>query len=441
MNRATHPAVGQPGGQRLRIVRQGLGLGAWFAFCLASLLGLGGCSRENAAQQQAQVLLHSGVATGMRPNVLMDAAFGAENELIEPGAVYWQVVLPLPQPLTPAQYQEQIARAIAQDKAALAIASDRVENRLMAVRPREAVRLNDTQVALVVESVALSDLPARSRQQAASGQGAAADIAADVAAGAADAPGQPTPQQIAQQAVPMHLGVIFFQAENDAALPGSSPPDAGAETWRAARLVPHVDHWMTGPVPPEVQVYKLDASRYLVTYTQTDCRAGACSRWLKGYLLQPESMTAIFATRLAASNARQYADCPARLGLADSAAAADAVSAPAQVAASGLEATVASLHGYSSDAALPQPAAPQASAASALGEAASGHVCHVVDGEVHLISRGRADTADVHIRYTGVVSDAPGKLRTIAQTQRFRLKGMQLEQIAGGASPVPAHAP
>ncbi len=425
MNRATHPAAGQPIGQRLRIVLLERGLGALFALCLASLLSLGGCSRENAAQQQAQVLLHSGVATGMRPNDLMDAAFSAENELIEPGAVYWQVVLPLPQPLTPAQYQEQIARAIAQDKAALAIASDRVENRLMAVRPREAVRLNDTQVALVVESVALSDLPARSRQQAASGQGAA------------DAPGQPTPQQIAQQAVPMHLGVIFFEAENDAALPGNSPPEAGAETWRAARLTPHVDYWMTGPVPPEVQVYKLDASRYLVTYTQTDCRAGACSRWLKGYLLQPDSMKAVFATRLAASNAWQYADCAARLGLATAA-------QPAQAAGSGLAATVASLHGHESESALPQLGALQASAASAApaqGEAASGHACHVVDGEVHLLSRGRADTADVQIRYTGVVSDAPGKLRTIAQTQRFRLNGMQLEQIAGGASPVPAHEP
>ena len=425
MNRATHPVAGLPIGQRLRIVLLERGLGALFALCLASLLSLGGCSRENAAQQQAQVLLHSGVATGMRPNDLMDAAFGAENELIEPGAVYWQVVLPLPQPLTPAQYQEQIARAIAQDKAALAIASDRVENRLMAVRPREAVRLNDTQVALVVESVALSDLPARSRQQAASGQGAA------------DAPGQPTPQQIAQQAVPMHLGVIFFEAENDAALPGNSPPEAGAETWRAARLTPHVDYWMTGPVPPEVQVYKLDASRYLVTYTQTDCRAGACSRWLKGYLLQPDSMKAVFATRLAASNAWQYADCAARLGLATAA-------QPAQAAASGLAATVASLHGHESESALPQLGALQASAISAApaqGEAASGHACHVVDGEVHLLSRGRADTADVQIRYTGVVSDAPGKLRTIAQTQRFRLNGMQLEQIAGGASPVPAHEP
>lgn len=425
MNRATHPVAGLPIGQRLRIVLLERGLGALFALCLASLLSLGGCSRENAAQQQAQVLLHSGVATGMRPNVLMDAAFGAENELIEPGAVYWQVVLPLPQPLTPAQYQEQIARAIAQDKAALAIASDRVENRLMAVRPREAVRLNDTQVALVVESVALSDLPARSRQQAASGQGAA------------DAPGQPTPQQIAQQAVPMHLGVIFFEAENDAALPGNSPPEAGAETWRAARLTPHVDYWMTGPVPPEVQVYKLDASRYLVTYTQTDCRAGACSRWLKGYLLQPDSMKAVFATRLAASNAWQYADCAARLGLATAA-------QPAQAAASGLAATVASLHGHESESALPQLGALQASATSAApaqSEAASGHACHVVDGEVHLLSRGRADTADVQIRYTGVVSDAPGKLRTIAQTQRFRLNGMQLEQIAGGASPVPAHEP
>ena len=425
MNRATHPVAGQPIGQRLRILLLERGLGALFALCLASLLSLGGCSRENAAQQQAQVLLHSGVATGMRPNDLMDAAFSAENELIEPGAVYWQVVLPLPQPLTPAQYQEQIARAIAQDKAALAIASDRVENRLMAVRPREAVRLNDTQVALVVESVALSDLPARSRQQAASGQGAA------------DAPGQPTPQQIAQQAVPMHLGVIFFEAENDAALPGNSPPEVGAETWRAARLTPHVDYWMTGPVPPEVQVYKLDASRYLVTYTQTDCRAGACSRWLKGYLLQPDSMKAVFATRLAASNAWQYADCAARLGLATAA-------QPAQAAASGLAATVASLHGHESESALPQLGALQASAASAApaqGEAASGHACHVVDGEVHLLSRGRADTADVQIRYTGVVSDAPGKLRTIAQTQRFRLNGMQLEQIAGGASPVPAHEP
>ena len=386
------------------------GLTLLLAFMTAGLLTA--CLRENEVQQQqTKALLYSGVATGMRHNTLMDAAFGSENEWVGADGVYWQVVLPLPQP--PSQ---------GLDPASAAMPAERIENRLMAVRPREAVRLNETHMALVVESEALSTVQAQGGLPAASAERAVA-----------------TPGQIAGRAgVPAHIGVIFFQAQmDDATAPGSGKAEPGQEKWHAVRMVPHVDYLLPQPMPPEVQVYKLDASRYLVTYTQTNCQAGACSRWLKGYLLQPDAMSDVFSIRLAASNVQQHADCRARLGLA--------AATKAGTATSGLAAIEEDLYAYAADAQAGQPSvasAAEASVAKEVSHAASdanskaaAHACYLVSGEVHLISRARAETADVHIRYSGARSDAEGKLHRIAQTQRFRLQGRSMIQVGGDAVP------
>lgn len=386
------------------------------------------CLRENEAkQQQAKALLYSGVATGMRHNTLMDAAFGSENEWVGADGVYWQVVLPLPQP---PQGQQASSQALV--SASAAMPAERIENRLMAVRPREAVRLNETQMALVVESEALSALQAQGRLPAASAASAAS----------ADAAVARRNQTAERDALPMHIGVIFFQAQMDkAAPPGSGKEEPGQEKWRAVRVMPHVGYLLPQPMPPDVQIYKLDASRYLVTYTQTSCHAGACSRWLKGYLLQPDAMSDVFSIRLAASNVQQHADCRARLGLAPA--------TTAGTAASGLAAIEADLYAHAADAQASQPsvaAAAKASVAQEVAQAASdkaadanpkvaAHACYLVGGEVHLISRARAETADVHIRYSGARSDAAGKLHRIAQTQRFRLQGQSMLQVGGDESP------
>ena len=404
---------------------------AWWARALwlaSALCLLAGCARDEAAQQQIQTLLRNGIAADMRHNTLMDAAFGVENEWVVPGEVYWQAQLPLPQPV-PQTPENKAAHATAARASAASAALERIVNRHVAVRPRETVRLSDTQVALLVESVDVRSVQSTGGMQA--------------------APALPMANRLptAQEAAPAHMGVIFFEA--DAAIRptgNTSKSEAAAETWRPTRFVPHVDYLMPGQSMPEVQVYKLDASRYLVTYAQTACRLGACTRWLKGYLLQPDAMTSAFATRLAGSNAWQHADCPARLGIAD-----------ADAAASGLAASVRDLHAHQADDAPAATATAIATAtaaattttatrrgtparqaaSAAAGKPAAAHACYAVHGEVHLLSRGRAQAADVQMRYSGVISDAPGRMRRIAQTQLFRLQGKQLTPVNGAASPVP----
>lgn len=395
------------------------------AWCLLPLAcTLASCADDEGQAPTQQSLLHQGVATDIRHNTLMDAAFGPENELIVPGEVYWQAVLPLPQVLPPAASAPASKAGKARPAQAASIGP--IENQSMAVRPREAVRLNDGQVALVVESVPLGQITQPT--QPGSAPAALAAAAASVAASA-----------------PAHMGVVFFQADAAAspvAAKGaqSGPSDKnepGTEQWRAVRLVPYVDALMAGPALPDVQVYRLNASRYLVTYTQTACQTGVCSRWLKGYLLQPETMRPVFSTRLASSNAEQWADCPARLGLlrANNALSAKVRQLHAQPPAAGASSTASPTWARASVAAYPPDHRPVQFAASTQSPV---HSCHAVLGEVHLLSRGSADAADVQIRYSGAVSDAPGHLRPIAQTQRFRLQGDQLLQIDGAASPVPA---
>ena len=150
-----------------------------------------------------------------------------------------------------------------------------------------------------------------------------------------------------------------------------------------------------------------------------------------------DAMSDVFSIRLAASNVRQHADCRARLGLASA--------TKAGTATSGLAAIEEDLYAYAADAQAGQPSvasAAEASVAKEVSHAASdanskaaAHACYLVSGEVHLISRARAETADVHIRYSGARSDAAGKLHRIAQTQRFRLQERSMIQVGGDAGP------
>ena len=149
-------------------------------------------------------------------------------------------------------------------------------------------------------------------------------------------------------------------------------------------------------------------------------------------------MSDVFSICLAASNVRQHADCRARLGLASA--------TKAGTATSGLAAIEEDLYAHAADAQAGQPSVATAAEASVAKEVSSGvpsdanskaaaHACYLVSGEVHLISRARAETADVHIRYSGVRADASGKLHRIAQTQRFRLQERSMIQVGGDAGP------
>lgn len=358
---------------------RGLRLAAGGLAVMVLVLGISGCDKDR--QRQQDEWLRHGVAADMHQNALMDAAFGPENGLVLPGEVYWQAELPLPRQLP----QQRPANRGVQGPASAADAawSDAFENQRVAVRAREAVRLSETRLALVIESLAQADLPLDNKPPVPAASGA-------------------------RSTAPVHIGVIFFR--NEASVVANVAPGAEnrtAEEWRATRLVSHVDYIPAGSLP-DVQVYKLDASRYLITYAQPACHRGACSSWLKGYLLQPEAMTSIFETRLAGSNVSQYADCAGRLGEAHAGAAA-AIAGLDEGAASGSD----------------KPA-----------DNAPAHACYAVSGEVHPLSRG-ANTADVQIRFSGLVSEASGRLRTIAQTQLFRLEGGRLKQINGGENPVP----
>ena len=95
-------------------------------------LGISGCGRDEQAKQDDW--LRQGVAAGMHPNILMDAAFGPENGLVLPGEVYWQAELLLPR--HPANPGVQ-----APASAADTVGPDAFENQRVAVRAREAVRL------------------------------------------------------------------------------------------------------------------------------------------------------------------------------------------------------------------------------------------------------------------------------------------------------------
>ena len=75
-------------------------------------------------------------------------------------------------------------------------------------------------------------------------------------------------------------------------------------------------------------------------------------------------------------------------------------------------------------------------ASAAAGAAVQGHSCFDVRGEVHPISR-EAASADVSIRFKGLVSNARGDRQPVQETQLFRLNDGLYEQVDGGPNPVP----
>ena len=367
-----------------------MGRGAgWLGLC-ALVLGLQGCPARPGRVDGA---LHDGVATGMHRNALMDAAFGANQQKISPQEVFWQADLPLPRVQAADEPPRSAASAAASAAPALRLGEEQVTPVL--VRPREVIKLNETELAVVVESMS-PDVAER-----------AATVASSAAAGNG-------PVALA----PLYVGVVFFSRENAKENDEKNAP--AAESWRARRLIPAVDVLPAQAEPADTQVYKIGSDQYLMTYTQHRCHSGVCRRDLKGYLLAPDEMTGALATRLSGSNANAHADCPARLGEG-------AHPSAALVAATTQE---------NASAQTPTPAATRKPGKSAHATASAAHACYAIHGEVHPISREMA-SADVSLRFDGVASDALGQRHAITQSQLFRLQGKQFVQIEGGANPVP----
>ena len=357
---------------------RGIWRGAGCLGLCALALGLQGCPTRPG---KAGGALHDGVATGMHRNALMDAAFGANQQKVSPQEVFWQAELPLPR-VQAGEASRPAASAAASAAPAMRLGEEQLTAVL--VRPREVIKLNETQLAVVVESMP-------------------PDVAERAAAAASSAVAGNTPAA----AAPLYVGVVFFSRENARDSDEKNAP--AAESWRARRLIAAVDVLPVQAEPADTQVYKIGSDQYLMTYVQQRCGSGVCSRDLKGYLLGPDEMTGALATRLSGSNVRAHADCQARLAEGP------------QESPSGAPA--------------PTPAA-RKPGKNAHASAPAGHVCYTIQGEVHPISREMA-SADVSLRFDGVASDAPGQRRTVAQSQLFRLQGRQFVQMEGGANPVP----
>ncbi|MDO5653292.1 MAG: hypothetical protein Q4G39_04235 [Brachymonas sp.] len=376
------------------------------AALLAAML-LAGCQPTASSS-----VLRDGTSHDMHRNTLMDAAFGAGSQMVLPGEVYWQAEIALP---------DLLVKPLPADPAQTASASVRnrssVVPRAVAVRPREVVRISESQLAMVIESVPREWLAQDGQQQ--------------------------------PERMPVYLGLIFYG--NDAPTASNKHKNASggmmlklqnadsAETmaWRPLRLDAFVDAMLVGKERPEVQVYKLASDRYLLTYVQRVCRQGYCGQWLKGYLLQPDVMTEVMHMRLSGSNAYAYESCPNRLeGDVPAAGSAKETVSVAEM--------IDELYAQSSntDQAPPTPqtasaAKPRPSRAQGNAKNAAGGSCYAIRGEIHPISRG-ADTADVSVRFTGLVSEGNGQRRTIGQNQLFRLHGQRLVQIEGLENPLPS---
>ena len=356
--------------------------------------------------------LHSGVAKGMHRNALMDAAFGAAQQKVLPQEVFWQTSLPLP-PLQIVGRTTDADNTVIGSKAPPQEQFDNTRDVL--VRPREVVKINETQLALVIES-----LPQSAISQMLAG-------AAPAASGTASAPSSPSSpsaaasvttssSSITTQPVPVWLGVIFFSRSLADEHEDKAKP--GLEAWRATRVIPFFDAMLLEPHPPETQVYKLGSDHYLMTYMQHGCRQGTCSHWLTGYLLRPDGMTEAIKTRLSGSNVQAWADCHTRL------------QPYRRMASAGDTAILAVRHSGAG-------AGRQKQAAPATMPAMPAHSCYAIHGEMHPISREMA-VADVSIRFEGVISENPAQRRTLTQTQLWRLQGDKLVQIEGEDNPVPS---
>lgn len=348
---------------------------AFLGMCLV----LAGC--KPAPEKAAPSTPRNGVANALSMNAMMDAAFGGDQQVIGQHSVLWRAELMLPVQLDPAPARatepvsvpQASGAAVAQASWAGARLQDSLLRRLpVMASPRQVVRLNDETAVLLFEAHA---------EQA-----------------------RPDPAQ----ARPAYLGAVFFnrlpETPDGSSKPNPKDQTRKAESWSVGRFQPYVDALGHDGTAGDSQVYKLAAERYLVTFAPAQCVQGLCSKWLNGYLLQPDGMALVLQARLAANNVKAHADCAARLE-ADT-----------------------PVH--------KTPARSVRRSASAASAAEQGHACFDINGEISPLSR-EAATADVTLRFSGVVSDVQGRRQNIQQVQRFRLQDGLYSQIDGGPNPVP----
>lgn len=348
------------------------------AVALVGMLAVSGCKPEGAVDVLAPP--NNGVASSLHLNALMDAAFGSQQQVVDTQEVHWRATLMLP-PKTEARLpssmlpaSEPVPATHAGTSQALAPVLQRLP---VVVTPREVVRLNDEQSVLIFESV-----PADAQGRAERGSTSKA-----------------------------YLGAVFYKRVAPAGNAKADKPRAPAdEQWQVSRFQPYVDALGYNGTIGESQVYKLAPDRYLLTLESASCWQGTCGTWLNGYLLQPDGMALALQSRLAGNNRAAHADCEARL-------------APSRGTQRQRRRLV-----------VPGQAKVASAAASKATEA--GHSCFDVSGEVHPISR-EAASADVSIRFKGLVSTAQGERQSVQESQLFRLNDGLYEQIEGGPSPVP----
>lgn len=345
---------------------------------LALALMLAAC--QPADNGDARMPPNKGVASSLHLNALMDAAFGSRQQVVDTQQVRWRANLMLPPqqaarlPSSMLPASEPLAPLASMPEAGGA-APALLQRTAVVALPREVVRLNETQAVLVFESVQ------------------------------ADEEGRPQREPTSKAA----LGTVFYTRVAESA-GNSKPRTPGEEQWQVTSFQPYVDAIGYDGSAGDSQVYKLAPERYLLTFESESCWKGTCGSWLNGYLLQPDGLALALQSRLAGNNRTAYPDCDARL--------APQRSGPRQPRRRVV---------------IPAQAGVASAAASA---AVQGHSCFDVRGEVHPISR-EAASADVSIRFKGLVSNARGDRQPVQETQLFRLNDGLYEQVDGGPNPVP----
>ena len=374
----------------------------------------------------------NGVASGLKPAELMDAAFGSDQQIIGRKDVYWRAELTLPAPvwaraqdagLPAAAASQPTAHSASADAGAARAASASLsasgpdagtagvvappQRMAVRVRPREVVRINEDNAALVLES-------------------APVDAAGELRYGTR---------------TPAYLGVVYFRRV--AARPASDADNGAAmiEKWAISRFQPAVDQLGQAGTAGDSQIYKVAPNLYLMTFEPVVCTARVCSQWLQGYRLELAGMGEALRLQLSGSNVQAWPDCHRRL--ADARGQIPTVIAPPLLQAAMAradEAASAAGAGALSAAASAASAASGAASGAVSGRetpgTADGHTCYALHGEASPISREGA-SADFSIRYRGMVSPRPGERRRVQQTVLYRLHNGHYALAEGGPGPLP----
>ncbi len=227
-----------------------------------------------------------GVASSLKPNMLMDAVFGHDDQ-VAPNGVQWRAVLALPPAVAARLPEHTVGLSAAQRAAASQAASAIVPPQTLPapeptevwVKPRQVVRINDERAALVFESAPFNK-----------------------------AGKEWTPDTQAW------LGVVFFQkiANGKDKEQGASAKDV-PEQWQVEQFVPYVDALGYNGTAGESEVYKLSQDHYLLAFNTAQCASGLCVGWLNAYQLHAGDMQPVLRVQLSGSNFGAYTDCAARL--------------------------------------------------------------------------------------------------------------------------------